>query len=536
MRSCCRKGIAIVVLLASALCLAGFRPVEQADTALDRGIARQRPVFSPLEYPAFSEWTDIVALETGYDFVAGLRSDGTVLVEQTKGKDRYSELDVSSWRDIRKIDAAGCCLLGLKGDGTVVATGESSPALDEVSAWKNVTDISTSGSHTVGVTKDGRLLYAGCSNSPGELETYAAWRDVDSALAVVCSSGFHTFGFRKDGTLINDGRIYKGFSSSGWLSAAIREDGSLYFWGEDAPTLQEELLLWTDLKQVCTGDVLAVGLRNDGRVLTAARHYELRETETWTDVDKLFLLDGFSDGYSQLLLVGVKTDGSLLATGLLDVDLSSWRDVVEIGRLDETLIGLKSDGTLLTSELAVKEPEEGEEEAKEAYEKAREENRPAFVNGWLTFSFGGDVYIPENFLHQSTEWEDGKKIYRFVDPRTDMFLEVIEQSLWTLPGVEAEGNDDVVYYLVRDGEKMEVIRGIFTDLCNEYPDAIERVCTDTFCQLSGHRVSELYGDEAYVLRSQLRGAGLYTLTITMLPGYEEDCRPIADQILEHFLN
>ena len=69
------------------------------------------------------DWTDIVSL-TGTASLAGLKSDGTVVIEDSYDGS-YLKRDVEDWKDIVSIAAGDGHLVGLKSDGTVVAVGKN---------------------------------------------------------------------------------------------------------------------------------------------------------------------------------------------------------------------------------------------------------------------------------------------------------------------------------------------------------------------------------------------------------------------------
>lgn len=105
---------------------------------------------------SISNWTDIVAICAGYRFAAGLKADGTVLVEQWElayyidqrdkpygiyvdGGDDYK--GVKYWTDVVAITAGSGHIAGLKSDGTVVAVRDDDHddfGQCEVSGWANI--------------------------------------------------------------------------------------------------------------------------------------------------------------------------------------------------------------------------------------------------------------------------------------------------------------------------------------------------------------------------------------------------------------
>ena len=67
------------------------------------------------------EWTDIVDICVSYDYVMGLKKDGTVVMAPFKDG---VAMDVSHWRNIVDIGAGSDWCVGLKDDGTLVFAGD----------------------------------------------------------------------------------------------------------------------------------------------------------------------------------------------------------------------------------------------------------------------------------------------------------------------------------------------------------------------------------------------------------------------------
>lgn len=291
-----------------------------------------------------SEWNSIVSLQAGYSFIAGLRDDGTVVVLYVYDPPFHPEFDVSSWGHIKKISARGDVLVGLRDDGTVVATGDLGGEQEDMFSWTNIVDVSTGGSQTVGVRSDGTVVFAGLDMFIDETD-YTSWRGVKRAEDIVCSAGCYILGFAEDGTLLNDGNRYADVTSSGWLTVGVFGDGSFRYWGYDAETLQPEMQLWSNIKQVCPGDTKAIGLRYDGRLEFAGICDDFRDAASWTDIDRIILVN---DAY----LIGIKADGSVKVAGSRAVDTGDWHDIVNVVLFDQNLVGLKSDGSIVTAALS----------------------------------------------------------------------------------------------------------------------------------------------------------------------------------------
>ena len=116
--------------------------------------------------PEWEKWTDVTGIDAGicafsgngpyqYAFTA-VRKDGTVLA----APEQLSDL-LSTWRNIRKICIGYQWILGLKEDGTVAVLAPGGAKTPDVSGWTGITDIGNGGDYIVGVKADGTLIFAG---------------------------------------------------------------------------------------------------------------------------------------------------------------------------------------------------------------------------------------------------------------------------------------------------------------------------------------------------------------------------------------
>ena len=116
--------------------------------------------------PEWEKWTDVVSIDGGistftgdrpyqYTFAA-VRKDGTVLA----APEQLSDL-LGSWRDMKKICIGYQWILGLKNDGTVAVLAPGGTKTPDVSGWTGITDIGNGGDYIVGVRTDGTLVFAG---------------------------------------------------------------------------------------------------------------------------------------------------------------------------------------------------------------------------------------------------------------------------------------------------------------------------------------------------------------------------------------
>ena len=116
--------------------------------------------------PDWEQWTDVAGIDAGistftggrpyqYTFAA-VRKDGTVLAAPEKLADL-----LSSWQDIKKVCIGYQWILGLKNDGTVLILAPGGTKVPDVSGWTGITDIGNGGDYIVGVKADGTLVFAG---------------------------------------------------------------------------------------------------------------------------------------------------------------------------------------------------------------------------------------------------------------------------------------------------------------------------------------------------------------------------------------
>lgn len=144
--------------------------------------------------PLVEEWNDIVQIACGDTFVAGLKSDGTVVVDGScvfpaltgvtvlKGDGTFGKIDelfeVSNWKGIISISAGSHHLVGLKSDGTVVAVGLNYYGqcdTFEERLWTDIVRIEASGNMTVGFASDGSVVIAGKNIVDNVIDLKGKW-------------------------------------------------------------------------------------------------------------------------------------------------------------------------------------------------------------------------------------------------------------------------------------------------------------------------------------------------------------------------
>ncbi len=176
------------------------------------------------------KWENIKKVTVGYDFVIGLKTDGTLIaaggnefgqtaVSKAKGvkkvsagayhyagitksgeifkggSNEYGECDIKDWKDIKDIECGPYATVGLKKNGTVVSTIPLSETYD-LSGFTNIKKVVTSKDHTVGLRKDGTVVATG-NNEYGQCNV-SGWTDI---IAVKANKN-QTVGLKKDGTVV----------------------------------------------------------------------------------------------------------------------------------------------------------------------------------------------------------------------------------------------------------------------------------------------------------------------------------------------
>ncbi|WOO37068.1 hypothetical protein R2R35_00820 [Anaerocolumna sp. AGMB13020] len=162
-------------------------------------VALDKEGFVYAAYPFFNNgldklngWSNITAIADGRSYVAGLRADGSVLVDNYN---YYGSLDTSDWQDIVALSAS-TSLIGLKDDGTVIATGLNNYGEGNVEDWKDIIAISTSRFCTLGLKRDGTVVAVG--NNPYGAMDINEWSDI----VAIQAGDYFSIGLRADGSMV----------------------------------------------------------------------------------------------------------------------------------------------------------------------------------------------------------------------------------------------------------------------------------------------------------------------------------------------
>ena len=124
-------------------------------TLMEDGTVKEFSRFSKNEYKKASSWTDIVAIDGGNGVLAGLKADGTVVVD---GPNVQYYTKALTWKDIKSIYAKEDCLIGITNQGTAVATGIIGTLDKNIEKWTNLKKVTFDMKNFWGITNDGDFI------------------------------------------------------------------------------------------------------------------------------------------------------------------------------------------------------------------------------------------------------------------------------------------------------------------------------------------------------------------------------------------
>ncbi len=266
------------------------------------------------ENTAFTEWRDIVDIDSCAAFIIGYKKDGSFVVDGS-----YAELaaEASAWTDIKSLHPFGGRIIGVKNDGTLVFVGENVNGVLNVKTWTDIKNVVQSFENTYGIKNDGTVVACGVSKY-GRCDV-KDWTDIIDVLPREGYDYSAPIGLKRDGTVVMKGGI-----------------------------ATEAFYKWTDIVKLYNYGSAIVGLKADGTVvydypdgniralkeknrLSYYNNYntQIRDSESyrgkeianlklselngWTDIVELYPYEG---GYStDSHIWGVKKDGTVVATG-----------------------------------------------------------------------------------------------------------------------------------------------------------------------------------------------------------------------------
>ena len=108
-----------------------------------------------------SQWSDVIAIDVGEGYVVGVKKSGMLIID--KRREDVAPIDTRCFKDIVRVAAGWNYVAGLTSDGRVQVVDHEKEM--DTSHWDNVIAISGSDSHLVGLKSDGTLLATGYNGS-----------------------------------------------------------------------------------------------------------------------------------------------------------------------------------------------------------------------------------------------------------------------------------------------------------------------------------------------------------------------------------
>ena len=321
---------------------------------------------------ALANWNGVVRMEKkGWAYLVGYRADGSLCLagyDPWGYESLWTQAELSGWKGITDLHPEYNFCAGLRSDGTVVLVSRD-PEINRymnsrVASWQNVTQICTGYFGILGLRRDGTVEYAGTSREDEEeswgMEQFPGLRNVRELAA----GEYGPYAILNDGSVVPSSRGFTNIEKLYFASDSmfgLRRDGTVaafHYYAED-PRI-DEVESWHNVAELgFTVDGWAryvpTALLADGTVRAVTRGYEGEpygewDVSGWRDVVRLF-----SGSY---YTVGLRSDGSLLVTGgefgsfgFLS-QLGSWRNITRIAvspcdNIEEGhIVGLHADGTV----------------------------------------------------------------------------------------------------------------------------------------------------------------------------------------------
>ena len=202
-----------------------------------------------LDFLEDEAWADLTAVvhtvmsagigyRTHHAVFVGLKRDGRVVVYVNGVTERnelsWKKKELNKWDDLTKIVGGENYIAGLKSDGTVVYTSGTTSNLSQIKDWTGIVDIAAFGKEIIGLREDGTVAVTGVSSFKQEI--YSSWTDI----AALGDTKSLASGIKCDGTVVTDLRYDKPLEEqlSAWSDlvavfdnfdyiVGVKEDGTL---------------------------------------------------------------------------------------------------------------------------------------------------------------------------------------------------------------------------------------------------------------------------------------------------------------------
>lgn len=235
---------------------------------------------------SFALWDEIAVRKTlcaGYSYTIAVRNDGTVAYAGEEGKLRTT---IEKWTDIVAIDKGWDCIVGLKKDGTVTVFRGSYRAscTDNYGGWTDIVAVYAPDSYwdeILAVKADGTVL------SDRVADRDRTWEDVEPYLEGGSRAVPDTNGQESGG---NPEVPYIVAEEGPHHTVYLKSDGTVYaelshFAEADEDDFgQCNVSDWTDIVAISAGTRHTVGLKSDGTMVATelTRKEEVLEYNGWS--------------------------------------------------------------------------------------------------------------------------------------------------------------------------------------------------------------------------------------------------------------
>ncbi len=216
----------------------------------------------------FTDWDNIVEVDYYSPYIAGVTSDGKLLISPVRENVDPEDIPyVSHWKNIVDISYSFGHIVGLDkyGDVHAVATSVFSEDACEVGYWEDIIAVSSGSRHTVGLMKDGTVVSVAVYDKYSYYGQDAVY-EWDNIVAVAAGS-YHTVGLKADGTVV---------------ACGDNEDG------------QCDVNFWKDIIAIAAGSDYTVGLKADRTVVFTGDEENFPDGVENIDWDELY---GVNKGY-----------------------------------------------------------------------------------------------------------------------------------------------------------------------------------------------------------------------------------------------
>ena len=266
---------------------------------------------------------NFTAVAAGYDYCVALTDDGKIFT-WGRGEDVKNNVP-SPNKDFIAIGAGNDWGMGLKNDGSILVWGTNKDDIRNVpEPNSNFIKIATGYNRCLALRDTGEIVQWGSNygNAKWNLDPIP---EPNENFVFISAGGYQTnFGIKNDGTIVGWGDNKDGQSlvptknedfievtAGSYYSCGLREDGSVYCWGDDYNHLWGAMSQLTvpepnqDFISISSKDTHAIGLKNDGSVVLWGNNQEYQSEEPSINQDFVAV------SASNLFSLGLKKDGTI---------------------------------------------------------------------------------------------------------------------------------------------------------------------------------------------------------------------------------